>query len=144
MEVPRVMPRIYECIIGGRSLIIETGKLAWQAGGAVTVRYGDAVVLVTVCATDQPREGVDFMPLTVDYEARLYAAGRIPGSFFRREGRPNTEAILAARLTDRSLRPRFPKGFRNEVQVVVPVLSAGQENDTDILSPIGASAALTI
>ncbi|HLB29357.1 MAG TPA: polyribonucleotide nucleotidyltransferase, partial [Dehalococcoidia bacterium] len=138
------MPRIYECIIGGRSLIIETGKLAWQAGGAVTVRYGDAVVLVTVCATDQPREGVDFMPLTVDYEARLYAAGRIPGSFFRREGRPNTEAILAARLTDRSLRPLFPKGFRNEVQVVDTVLSADQENDTDILSPIGASAALTI
>ena len=130
--------------IGGRSLSIETGKLAGQAGGAVTMRYGDSVVLVTACVSDKPREGVDFLPLTVDYEERLYAAGKIPGGFIRREGRPSQEATLAMRLTDRSLRPLLPKWWRNDIQIAVTVLSADQENDPDILAVIGGSAALSI
>lgn len=130
--------------VGGRALLIGTGKLAEQATGAVTVRYGETVVLVTVCASPEPREGADFLPLTIDYEERLYAAGKIPGSFFRREGRPSTEAVLTCRLTDRPLRPLFPKDFRRDTQVVVTVLSADQENDPDILAIIGASAALGI
>jgi len=138
------MLRVYERTIGGRVLTMETGKLAGQADGAVLVRYGDTVVLVTACATEQPREGIDFFPLTIDYEERLYAAGKIPGSFFRREGRPTTEAVLAARLTDRPLRPLFPKGFRNDVQIVVTVLSADQENSPDVLGTIGASTAVCI
>ncbi len=137
------MPDFVEIEINGRPLLIETGTLAQQAGGAVSVRYGDTVVLVTATASPQPRP-LDFFPLTVDYEERLYAAGKIPGSFFRREGRPGTEAILAARLTDRPIRPLFPKGFRNDVQVVITVLSADQENDPDVLGTIGASAALMI
>ena len=128
--------------IAGRTLRIETGKFAEQANGAVTVQYGDTVVLVTACASPEPRESTDFLPLTVDYEERLYAAGKIPGSFFRREGRPSTEAVLTCRLTDRPLRPLFPKDFRHDTQVVVTVLSADQENDPDILAIIGASAAL--
>lgn len=136
--------RVYTCTISDRPLTIETGLLAEQADGAVTVRYGDTVVLVTVCVSPQAREGVDFLPLTVDYEERLYAAGKIPGSWFRREGRPSQEAILAARLTDRAIRPLFPKGFRQEIQVVATPLSADQENDPAILALVGASAALTI
>jgi polyribonucleotide nucleotidyltransferase len=132
-----------ETEINGQSLLIETGTLAAQAGGAVSVRFGDTVVLVTATASPEPRP-LDFFPLTVDYEERLYAAGKIPGSFFRREGRPGTEAILAARLTDRPIRPLFPKGFRNDVQVIITVLSADQENDPDVLGTIGASAALMI
>jgi len=138
------MSQVFQCMVGGRALIIETGKLAVQASGAVTVRYGDTIVLVTACASSEPREGVDFLPLTVDYEERHYAAGKIPGSFFRREGRPSQDAILADRLTDRPIRPLFPKGWRNDVQIVITVLSADQENDPDILALIGASAALTI
>ena len=130
--------------IAGRMLTIETGKLANQAGGSVTVRYGDTILLVTACAAPNPREGVDFLPLTIDYEERLYAAGKIPGSFFRREGRPTEVATLAARLTDRPLRPLFPKGFHNEIQVIVTVMSADQENDPDILGIIGASSALCL
>ncbi|MFQ6019564.1 MAG: polyribonucleotide nucleotidyltransferase, partial [Dehalococcoidia bacterium] len=129
--------------VGERDLIIETGRMAGQAGGAVLVSYGDSVVLVTAC-TSKPREGIDFFPLTVDYEERLYAAGKIPGSFFRREGRPSTGATLTARLTDRPLRPLFPKGFRNEVQIIITVLSADQENDPDVLAIVGASTALSI
>ena len=138
------MLRTYERVVNGRTLRIETGKLAGQANGAVIIRYGDTVVLATACTSPQPREGIDFFPLTIDYEERLYAAGKIPGSFFRREGRPTTEAILAARLTDRPLRPLFPKGFRNDVQIVLTVLSADQENSPDVLGTIGASAALSI
>lgn len=130
--------------IGGKPLIIETGALAEQANGAVTVTYGDTVVLVTACISTEPREGQDFLPLTVDYEERLYAAGKIPGSFFRREGRPGQEAVLTSRLTDRPLRPLFSKSLRNDVQVVVTVLSADQENPPDILAICGASAALGI
>ncbi len=134
----------FACEIGDRSLSIETGKLAGQAGGAITVRYGDSVVLVTACVSNKRREGVDFLPLTVDYEERLYAAGKIPGGFIRREGRPSQEATLAMRLTDRSLRPLLPKSWRNDIQVVVTVLSADQENDPDILAIIGGSAALLL
>jgi polyribonucleotide nucleotidyltransferase len=134
----------FECKVGDRSLTIETGKLAGQASGAVTVRYGDTMVLVTVCISDEPREGVDFLPLTVDYEERLYAAGKIPGGFIRREGRPTQEAILACRLTDRPLRPLLPKEWRQDVQLIATVLSADQENDPDILAVIGSSAALSI
>jgi len=132
----------FECEVGGRNLIIDTGKLAEQASGAVTVRYGDTVILVTVCVSDEPREGADFLPLTVDYEERLYAAGKIPGGFIRREGRPSQEATLASRLTDRPLRPLLPKGWRNDIQLIVTVLSADQENDPDILAVIGGSAVL--
>jgi len=131
-------------IIGGRPLTIETGKLATQADSAVTVRYGDTVVLVTVCISDEPRGNGDFVHLTVDYEERHYAVGKIPGSFIRREGRPSQEATLAGRLTDRSLRPLFDKNLRNDVQIVVTVLSTDQENDPDILAVSGASAAMTL
>lgn len=134
----------YEMMLGGRMLSIESGKLAEQANGAVLVRYGDTIVLATATASKEPRPDIDFFPLTVDYEERLYAAGKIPGGFFKREGRPSEAAILTCRLTDRPIRPLFPKGFRNDVQVIVAVLSADQENEPDILSIIGASAALTI
>ena len=130
--------------IGEHDIIIETGTLAGQAGGAVTVRTGDTVVLATATASKEPREGIDFFPLTVDYEERLYAAGRIPGSFFRREGRPSEAAILLCRLTDRPLRPLFPEGYRHEVQIILTALSADQENYLDIPAIIGASAALMI
>ncbi len=134
----------FESEVGGRNLIIETGKLAAQASGAVTVHYGDTVVLVTGCVTDEPREGIDFLPLTVDYEERLYAAGKIPGGFIRREGRPSQEATLTSRLTDRPLRPLLPKEWRNEIQLIITVLSADQENDPQILSVIGSSAVLSM
>jgi len=139
-----VTPNSFESEVGGRKLTIDTGKLAGQAGGAVTARYGDTVVLVTVCTSQEPREGVDFLPLTIDYEERLYAAGKIPGGFIRREGRPSQEATLAARLTDRPLRPLLPKAWRNDIQLIITVLSADQENDPDILAVIGGSAALSI
>ena len=129
--------------IGSDVVSIETGRLAQQANGSVLARHGDSVVLVTA-TMGKPREGVDFFPLTIDFEERLYARGKIPGSFFRREGRPSTEAILTDRLTDRPLRPLFPKGFRNEVQIIITALSADQERPLDILGMIGASAALSI
>jgi polyribonucleotide nucleotidyltransferase len=130
--------------VAGRELSLETGLLAEQAHGAVVVRYGDTMLLAAVVGEKEPREAVDFFPLTVDYEEKMYAAGKIPGGFIKREGRPTENAILAARLTDRPLRPLFPKGYRAEVQVINTVLSADQENDPAILSIIGASAALTI
>jgi polyribonucleotide nucleotidyltransferase len=130
--------------VGGRELIIETGKLAQQADAAVTVRYGDTVVLVTVCFNRETREGVDFLPLTIDYEERLYAAGKIPGGFIRREGRPSEAAILACRQTDRPIRPLLPKNWHSDIQIITTVLSADQENDPDILSVIGASACLAM
>lgn len=129
--------------LSGRVLTIEAGKLAKQAGGAVTVSYGETVVLVTAVGSVQVREGIDFLPLTVDYREMLYAAGRIPGSFFRREiGRPSEKETLTSRLIDRPLRPLFPKGYRYETQVIATVLSVDQENEPDILALIGASAAL--
>ncbi len=126
------------------TLTMETGRLAKQAGGAVLLRYGDTVVLVTATAADEPREGIDFFPMTVDYEERLYAVGRIPGGFIKREGRPTERATLGCRLTDRSLRPLFPKGFRNSVHIVATVLSMDQDCPPEPLSIIGASAALSI
>jgi len=134
----------FQCEVGGRNLVIESGKFAGQANGAVTVHYGNTVVLVTACISAQPREGVDFLPLTVDYEERLYAAGKIPGGFIRREGRPSEEATLTSRLTDRSLRPLLPKEWRNDIQLVITVLSADQENEPDTLAVLGSSAALSI
>ncbi|MDQ7819931.1 MAG: polyribonucleotide nucleotidyltransferase [Armatimonadota bacterium] len=130
--------------VGGRELIFETGLLARQAGGAVVVRSGDSMVLVTATASTEPREGVDFFPLTCDFEERMYAAGKIPGGFFKREGRPGERAILSARLMDRPLRPLFPKGFRNDVQVIATVLSTDFDNDPAVLAVNGASAALCI
>ena len=134
----------FECHIGGRALVIETGKLAEQARAAVTIRYGDTVVLVTAGISDEPREGIDFLPLTIDYEERLYAAGKIPGGFIRREGRPSQEATLNSRLTDRPLRPLLPKEWRRDIQLVTTVLSADQENDPGVLSIIGGSAVLSM
>ncbi|RLC69111.1 MAG: polyribonucleotide nucleotidyltransferase [Chloroflexi bacterium] len=138
------MPDILECLVAGRALRIEVGKFAQQANGAAAVQYGNTLVLVTACTSSEPREGIDFLPLTVDYEERLYAAGKIPGSFIRREGRPTQEAVITSRLIDRSLRPLFPKGFRREIQIVAMVLSVDQENDPDICALIGASAALAL
>jgi polyribonucleotide nucleotidyltransferase len=136
--------KTYVAEVGGKSITIETGKLAMQAGGAVTVRLGDSVVLCTATASQEPREGVDFFPLTVDFEERLYAAGRIPGSFFRREGRPSESAILTSRLIDRPLRPLFPKDYRNDVQIIATALSSDSQNYLDIPAIIGASTALMI
>ena len=138
------MADVFECSIAGRVLGIQVGKFAQQANGAVAMRYGDTLVLVTACASSEPREGIDFVPLTVDYEERLYAAGKIPGSFIRREGRPTEEAVITDRLIDRSLRPLLSKEFHNDVQIVATVLSVDQENDPDICALIGASAALTL
>jgi len=128
----------------GRMFRLEAGDLARQASGSVRVQYGDTVVLVTAVASKGPREGVDFFPLMVDYQEMTYAAGKIPGGFFKREGRPSEKEILTSRLIDRPLRPLFPKGYINEVQIVATVLSADEENDPDILGMIGASAALVI
>ncbi|MDR7387324.1 MAG: polyribonucleotide nucleotidyltransferase, partial [Armatimonadota bacterium] len=130
--------------VGGKEWTIETGKLAKQANAAVTVRYGETVVLVTATASDQPREGIDFFPLTCDFEERLYAAGKIPGGFFKREGRPGEKAILTARLMDRPIRPLFPKGFRNDVQVIATALSADRVHPPDVAAVVGASAALSL
>ncbi len=130
--------------IGGKELIFETGQLAGQAGGAVTLRLGDALMFGVATMSREPREGIDFFPLSVDYEERMYAGGRIPGSFFRREGRPTEEAILTARLTDRPLRPLFPEDMRNDVQVILYSFSSDGENPLDILAINAASAALMI
>ena len=129
---------------GGRTLTIETGVLAAQAGGAVTVRYGDTVLLATATMSKEVRSGIDFFPLTVDFEERLYAAGRIPGSFQRREGRPSDQAVLVARLVDRPLRPLFPKGLVNEVQIIITALSTDGENLLEPLAIIAAAAAVSI
>ncbi len=131
-------------VINGKEYIIETGKLAKQANGAVLVRYGDTVVLVTAVAAEEPKEDIDFFPLTVEFEEKFYAAGKIPGGFIKREGKPGEKAILSARLIDRPIRPLFPEGYRNEVQIIATVLSVDQENPPDILGITGASAALTI
>jgi polyribonucleotide nucleotidyltransferase len=146
-KVKRMSERIIHSVsaeIAGRTLTLETGRFAEQADGAVSVRYGDTLLLATVVGSKEPREGVDFFPLTVDYEERMYAAGKIPGNFFKREGRPTQTAILTSRLTDRPLRPLFPKGYRNEVQVIITTFSIDMVNDPSSLAIIGASAALAI
>ncbi|MDK2836607.1 MAG: polyribonucleotide nucleotidyltransferase, partial [Thermosediminibacterales bacterium] len=139
-----ILEQIFKFNLAGRELIVETGKMAQQANGSVLMRYGDTTVLVTATASAEPREGVDFFPLTVDYEERLYAVGKIPGGFIKREGRPSEKAILSARLIDRPIRPLFPEGFRNDVQIIATVLSVDQDNPPDVLAMIGASAALSI
>ncbi|PSR23777.1 MAG: polyribonucleotide nucleotidyltransferase [Sulfobacillus acidophilus] len=131
-------------MVGGRPMILETGRMARQANGAVVVRYGDTVVLVTATASKAPRLGIDFFPLTVDYEERMYSVGKIPGGYIKREGRPSEKAILAARLTDRPIRPLFPEGFRNDVHVVASVLSVDHDYAPEVCGMIGASAALSL
>jgi len=140
------MPTVkqFNTTIGGQTVTIETGKLAGLAGGAVTIRCGDTLLLAAATMSRDPREGIDFFPLSVDYEEKLYAAGRIPGSFFRREGRPGEGAILTSRLIDRPLRPLFPKDLHNDVQIIVTSLSADQSVQPDVLAIVAASAALTI
>ncbi|MEE8568178.1 MAG: polyribonucleotide nucleotidyltransferase, partial [Anaerolineales bacterium] len=134
----------FTTVVDGKTITIETGKLAGQAGGAVTIRQGDTVLLVTATMDKTPREGISFFPLRVDYEERLYAGGRIPGSFFRREGRPSETAILIARLVDRPLRPLFPKDMYNDVQVILYALSSDGKTPIDVLGILGASTALMI
>jgi polyribonucleotide nucleotidyltransferase len=133
-----------EVQVGQNTLSLETGKLAKQAGGSVIVRFGDSVVLVTACRSASPREGIDFLPLTVDYREYAYASGRIPGGFFKREGKPAEKEVLTSRVIDRPIRPLFPAGWHFESQVIALVLSADQENDTDVLALTGASAALAL
>ncbi|MDA0265318.1 MAG: polyribonucleotide nucleotidyltransferase, partial [Chloroflexi bacterium] len=138
-------PRSVQCQIDGKTITVETGKLANQAHGSVTVTLGETIVLVTAVMSSKPRaEDIDFLPLTVDYEERMYSVGKIPGSFFRREGRPGQDGILASRLTDRSIRPLFPKGLHNDIQITLTILSSDQENPPEILGMIGASAAIGI
>src|ERR687890_2755995 len=133
-----------EIQIGSRTLSFETGKLAKQAGGSVIVRFGDSVVLVTACRAASAREGIDFLPLTVDYREYTYASGRIPGGFFKREGKPSEKEVLTSRLIDRPHRPLFPAGWRHETQIIALLLSADTENDPDVLAITGASAAVAM
>ena len=138
------MEHNFQIQIGGKLLTLQTGKLASQANGAVKVTCGDTVVLATAVMSSRSRPDIDFLPLTVEFEEKLYAIGKIPGSFFRREGRPGTEAVLSARLVDRPMRPQFPKGLHNDLQIVLTVLSTDQENPPDVLGIVGASAAVSI
>src|SRR3712207_1024707 len=133
-----------EIPIGERSMVLETGRLAKQAGGAVTVRLGDTMVLSTATRSEAPRPGATFLPLSVDVEERMSSAGKIPGGFIKREGRPSERAILTARLTDRPLRPLFPKCYHYEIQVIGTVFGADQETPYDTVSMVGASAALAL
>src|SRR6201995_2262477 len=126
--------------VGGRPLILETGKIAKQANGAITARYGDTIVLTTACMNSTPNDR-DFLPLTVDYKENTYSAGKIPGGFFKREGRPSEKEVLTSRLIDRPMRPLFPEAWRNETQIVSMVLSADSDNDPDVIAVTGASAA---
>src|SRR3954465_3581109 len=133
-----------EISISNKPLSFETGKLAKQANGAVIVRYGDSVVLVTACRAANQREGIDFLPLTVDYREYTYASGRIPGGFLKREGKPAEKEVLTSRCIDRPVRPLFPDGWRYETQIVALLISADAENDADVLAITGASAALAL
>ena len=129
---------------GGRTLRFETGRIARQADGAVLVQYGDTSVLASATAAKEPRKGIDFFPLTVNYQEKTYAAGKIPGGFFKREGRPSEKETLVSRLIDRPIRPLFVPGFKNETQVIATVLSHDMENDPDMVAMVATSAALTI
>src|SRR6202030_4024646 len=129
---------------GGRKLTLETGRMARQADGAVLATYGDTSVIATVVAAKQPKEGIDFLPLTVNYQEKFYAAGRIPGGYFKREGRPTEKETLTSRLIDRPLRPLFADGWRCDTQVIITTLSHDLENDPDIVAMVAASAALTL
>src|SRR3989338_1397325 len=134
----------FDIQLGKEKMVFETGRMAKQADGSVVVQYGQTVVLVTVCGSREPKEGADFFPLTVDYQEKSYAGGKIPGGFFKREGRATEKETLTSRLIDRPIRPLFPEGFYHEVQVTVAVLSSDKENNSDILAINGASAALMI
>ncbi|MDO4852078.1 MAG: polyribonucleotide nucleotidyltransferase, partial [Clostridia bacterium] len=138
------MQRVFETMIGGRKLTVETGKYAEQAGGNCLVRCGGTAVMVNATVAKAPRDGVDFLPLSIEFEEKLYAVGKIPGGFIKREGRPTEKAILTCRLIDRPLRPLFPKGFYNDVQVIATVLSVEQDIQPDILGMLGSSIALSI
>ena len=139
------MPDTVSLEIGGRTLVIETGELAKQANGSALVRYGDTnVVLAAVTASEKPREGIDFFPLTCDFEEKMYAAGKIPGGYIKREGRPSEHGVLSARQIDRPIRPLFPDGFRNDVQIVTTVLSIDPQLDADVLAVCAAGAALAV
>lgn len=138
------MERVFKTTLGGRSFEVHTEKLAQLANGSLMAKYGDTVVLVTAVASSGPREGIDFFPLSVDYEERLYSVGKIPGGFIKREGRPTEKAILTSRLIDRPIRPLFPKGYRNDVQVVATILSVDQDCTPDVVAMIGSSIALSI
>ena len=138
------MYRTYSMELAGRTLSMEIGRVAEQANGAVLVRYGDTVVLVTATASEKPRDGIDFFPLSIDYEERLYSVGKIPGGFIKREGRPSEKAILTSRCIDRPLRPLFPKDYRNDVAIVATVMSVDQDCAPEVAAMIGASAALII
>lgn len=136
--------RVFKTMLAGRELIVETGQLAQLANGSALVRYGETTILVTAAASKTPREGIDFFPLSCEYQERLYAVGKIPGGFIKREGRPTEKAVLSSRLMDRPIRPLFPKGFRNDVQVVATVLSVDQDQLPEIVAMIGSSIALSI
>ena len=138
------MFRSYSMDLAGRTLTAEIGRVAEQANGAALMRYGDTTVLVTATASDKPREGIDFFPLSIDYEERLYSVGKIPGGFIKREGRPSEKAVLTARCIDRPLRPLFPKDYRNDVAIVATVMSVDQDCSPEVLAMIGASLALNI
>ena len=138
------MFKSFETELAGRKLVIETGKMAGLANGSALVRYGDTVVLVNVTASKAPRDGIDFFPLSVDYEERLYSVGRIPGSFVKREGKPSDKAILVARAIDRPIRPLFPKDLRNDVCVNILVLAVDPDCSQEVAAQIGTSAALSI
>lgn len=138
------MEKKFQYKLAGRDLVVTIGKVAEQAGGACLIQYGDTVVLATATASKEPREGIDFFPLSVDYEEKLYSVGKIPGGFIKREGRPSEKAILTSRLIDRPIRPLFPNGYRNDVQVITTVLSVDQDNTPDIVAMIGSSIALSI
>src|SRR5213593_5102430 len=138
------MTQTFEIDLGGRKITLETGKMAKQANGAVVVRSGDSVVLVTACANEEPKPGAAFFPLTVDYREYTYAAGKIPGGFIKREGRMSEKEILTSRLIDRPVRPLFPEGYLNETQIIAMVLSADPEQDPNSLAIVGAAAALAI
>src|SRR5829696_255229 len=133
-----------EIAIGAGTMIIETGHLAKQANGSCTIRFGDTVVLTTACMEHKGPADRDFLPLTVDYREYTYAAGRIPGGFFKREGRPSEKEVLTSRMTDRPIRPLFPYGWRHETQIIALLLSADSENDSDVLAITGSSAALAL
>src|SRR5436189_1148227 len=129
---------------GGRKLVLETGRMARQADGAVMATYGETVVLATAVGQTEPKQGIDFFPLTVNYQEKFYAAGKIPGGYFKREGRPTERETLISRLIDRPIRPLFAPGFKNETQVIATVLSHDMENDPDIVAMVASSAALTL
>ena len=136
--------RVFKTMFAGRELTVETGKVCGLANGSCWVRYGETVVMVNVAASAKPRDGVDFFPLSVDYEEKLYAVGKIPGGFLKREGRPSEKAILTSRVVDRPMRPLFPKDMRNDVAITMTVLAVDPDCSPEILGMIGASIAVSI